>query len=162
MAVEALSELMHVVDYHWTSSAAESGALPHAHGADGRGNTAMVTARELILKEAARRAGSPWAWERELAFLIVEAFAKRVGHKGADDRSLSLRYDRVLVFPPAVRNRRGMEGRRLRSAETDRLLRDSVCDRSQQSNAAPHKSVVIDTIPGKSLCIETQDGTMPA
>lgn len=94
MAVEALSELMHVVDYHRTSSAAESGAPPHAHGADGRDNTAMVTARELILKEAARRAGSPWAWEREIAFLIVEAFAKRVGHKRADDRPPSLRYDR--------------------------------------------------------------------
>lgn len=97
MAVEALSELMHVVDYHRPTSAAESGAPTLAHGDDGvvrKDKTATVTSRELILKETARRAGSPWAWERELAFLIVEAFAGRVGHKREDDRSLSSRYDR--------------------------------------------------------------------
>lgn len=31
------------------------------------------TARELLMSTVATRAGSGWAWERELAFLLMEA-----------------------------------------------------------------------------------------
>lgn len=65
------------------------------------------------------------------------------------------------MFPFAVGKRMGMKDKRLRSTETDRLLRDSVFVVGRRKAMQPLSRVVIDMIPGKALYIvETLGGTM--
>lgn len=44
------------------------------------------TARELVMSEVARRAGSKWAWERELSFLLIEACCGAGAGEGRHER----------------------------------------------------------------------------
>lgn len=46
-----------------------------SRGGSGRRSRVGMTPRELVLSEASRRAGSEWAWEKELAFLLIETCA---------------------------------------------------------------------------------------
>ncbi|CAM9939561.1 unnamed protein product, partial [Ectocarpus sp. 13 AM-2016] len=60
---------------------------------------AKKTARELVMFEVARRAGSGWAWEQELAFFLMEACCAGggVGARGRNGGgSASSRGDEVL------------------------------------------------------------------
>ena len=60
------------------------------HGSAGSGKTPGVTTpRELVVSAVAERAGSGWAWERELAFLLMDACCAgggdRKGEEGGGD-----------------------------------------------------------------------------
>ena len=109
VAAKALAQLTREADHCVRSNAAprraSAGEQPRrgtrANDVDrfGRGSeTVMATPRESVLTEAAQRAGSAWAWERELAFLLVESCAGQ-GDERARDRSLPSRWElRCLVF----------------------------------------------------------------
>lgn len=61
-----------------SSSGKRARAVPDGHGSASDGETegvvaAKKTAWELVMSEVARRAGSGWAWEQELAFFLMEA-----------------------------------------------------------------------------------------
>lgn len=66
-----------------------SGGESGASAGKGAGGEAALLAHEVVMSEAARRAGSGWAWERELAFVLMEACGgRRAGMGGGGPASL--------------------------------------------------------------------------
>ncbi|CAM9115468.1 unnamed protein product [Laminaria digitata] len=57
---------------------------------DAGGNKVALLAHKVVVSEAARRAGSGWAWERELAFLLMEACAGGKAGSGGGSASASV------------------------------------------------------------------------
>ena len=56
------------------------------HGSAGSGKTPGVTTpRELVVSAVAERAGSGWAWERELAFLLMDACCAGGGDRKGEE-----------------------------------------------------------------------------
>lgn len=55
-------------------------------GGAGSGRTAAVaTPRELVMSAVSERAGSGWAWERELAFLLMDACCAGIGDRESEE-----------------------------------------------------------------------------
>lgn len=90
-AAEAVGGLVRVAPRADDASAPTEGVGPQRRGRRGarpRRETASGV-RELVVAEAGRRARSGWAWERELAFLLMESCAPEgpaeEGREGASD-----------------------------------------------------------------------------
>ncbi|CAM9501831.1 unnamed protein product, partial [Ectocarpus sp. 8 AP-2014] len=87
-----------------SSSGKRARAVSDGHGSASDGETegvvaAKKTARELVMSEVARKAGSGWAWEQELAFFLMEACCAGGGvgaRGGSGGGSASTRGDEVL------------------------------------------------------------------